>query len=102
MKLYSIRHTQTGLFFRCTDGRNTLNWNSSPIFWKTIDGTVANLRRIGGEHHKRHRAIDSTNFDPKRLSQIEVIVTDVSVHGEKAMPASSFFESAALDSREDA
>lgn len=95
MRLYSIRNTHTGLFFLCTDWRNKLHWSTSPIFWKTIDGVVANLRRIGGERNKRHESIDATSFDATRLRGIEVIITDVSIHGEKTLAAADFFVGAA-------
>jgi len=94
MKLYSIRHQQTGLFFLTREAgwRAKLVWSSSPVFWKTIDGVVANLRRIGGEINTRHRPIDATNFDRRRLKHIEVIITSVSIHGEERQPAAAFFK----------
>lgn len=93
MRLYSIRDKNSGLFFLTREAgpRAKLVWSSSPIFWKTIDGIIANLRRIGGEINTRHRPVDSSAFDKRKLRHIEVVTTDVSVQGERSMPASAFF-----------
>ena len=97
MKLYSIRNTQTGLFFLSHDWRGKLHWSTAPIFWKTPDGVVRTLRRLGSEfdpkhsHYRPARQENWENFRASRLKHIEVIVTDVSIHGEEALPAASFF-----------
>lgn len=122
MKLYSIRHKLTNKFyngygtfsFRGELG-NQARWANTPsVFWKTPDGVLNGLKRLGSQmvkpaarpegmnHHEyceylkrvhviAHRFRCWDNFDIERLSDIEIIVTDVSVRGEAAYSAASFF-----------
>ena len=98
MKLYSIRHKHSGLFFVCTYAQGQLNWAPSPTFWKTIDGIKRNLERIGSDYSPRpilggrFHVKSFDNFDPKRLENIEVIITDVSILGEQTLPAADIFD----------
>ena len=94
MLLYSIRNTQTGKFFTSTDWNGTEYWATSPAFWKTIDGVVENLKRIGSDYakeayHKTGRKAWQ-NFDAARLEHVEVVITDVKVLGETRRPAEDF------------
>lgn len=96
MRLYSIRHTQTGLFFLSHDWRGKLHWSASPIFWKTADGIARTLRRLGSDFapkssgYRPARQENWENFDVARLEHIEVIITDVSINGEQSLPAATF------------
>lgn len=88
-------------------------WSETPgLFLKTPDGVINNLKRLGCEivqplpqgdmnysewqkankakwfFWSHNKAFD--NFDPARLSDIEVIVTKVSVLGEEQFDAQDF------------
>ena len=97
MKLYSIRNTHTGLFWVNSDWRGKQHWNTSPIFWKTADGVARNLQRLGSLYTPRggyrpSKLKNWSDFNLERLAHIEVIITDVSILGEKALPAAAFFK----------
>ena len=103
MRLYSIRHKHSGKFFTSTDGIGTEYWATSPHFWKTIDGVAVNLRRLASEFWKEPKEYGNgftwtkkawRHFDPEKLADIEVIVTDVAVLGETRLKAIDLLEQA--------
>lgn len=121
MKLYSIRHKLTNKFyngygtfyFKGALG-NQSKWSNTPcLFWKTPDGVMNGLKRLGSEmvrpsprpkgmshseycnhlksvHVIAHRYRCWDNFDIERLSDIEIIVTNVSNLGEESFDATDF------------
>lgn len=100
MKLYSIRHKISGKFFVSATGSQV--WNAtSPHFWKTIDGVRGNLKKIASEKavvcspNGNFWYLSWVNFDPAKLKDIEVIVTNVSVLGEESFAASDFISEVA-------
>lgn len=116
MKLYSIRHKVSGKFFHEPQtwrkvGRRDL-WCEHPRYWKTIDGVTRNVKKIGSDCHVLDWRLSKSdkegvyefwtqshgfkNFNPDLISEVEVIVTNVSVLGEESFPASSFVQDEAL------
>lgn len=100
MKLYSIRHKTTNRFLVAVHPRGGLSWSDAPVFWKTIDGPKGTLARYAGKangfHWEDGKAHDAhkdsvgyskayntywTDIDPKKLDDLEVVVTEVSLQG---------------------
>jgi hypothetical protein len=96
VKLYSIRHKISGKWFVSSTGSQV--WNAtSPHFWKTIDGVRGNLKKIASDKIAREDSrgywyLVWGDYDPARLQDIEVIVTNVSILGEESFPASEFVD----------
>ncbi len=112
MKLYSIRNSFTGKFFRSTflwnKGR-TETWSDIPRYWLTPQGVIDNLKKIGSEQFplksftsKKEnlelydvvtQCYGFKNFNAEKIKHMEVIVTNVEVSGARGFPAEEFIAS---------
>jgi hypothetical protein len=101
MKLYSMRRLSDGKFFIHTYANGKLAMSNKPVFWRTPDSIWVNLKRVCSKFEPWRDRWDCTQkgwtgFDPKKLREWEVIVTNVKVLGEAQIPAEKFVDKSAL------
>lgn len=108
MKLYRIRRKSDGKFFTQFWGApipKNATFGPSGTFWKQIDTAVKNAKYLcateytyhgdtypWGPNGMRKFSNATASFDFTLLENYEIVITDVTVNNETAVPAADYFK----------
>ena len=97
MKLYRLKHKQTGKFLTSSCMYRKPQWTATGVFYRKIDTIKKHAEAICSDYEVAHTPdrrwyFKKIAYHPERMKDLVVVVNDVTLNGEEEIAAHKIFK----------